>query len=141
MNEIIIIQLLILSTPIFPYLQPTVQLFNSHTTNIAQRILDDESTNFPNLDDSISEVVNQNDVDNDQVQQQEIVKGEEEDEEDPLSFIQIKSAAQWKAVSKRISWNFDDASETATMVSFKGVVWRRQKYIIKHKHTHISISN
>ena len=58
----------------FPFLQPTVQLFNSHTTNIAQRILDDESTNFPNLDDSISEVVNQNDVDNDQVQQQEIVK-------------------------------------------------------------------
>ena len=103
--------------PIFPFLQPTVQLFNSHTTNIAQRILDDESTNFPNLDDSISEVVNQNDVDNDQVQQQEIVKGEEEDEEDPLSFIQIKSAAQWKAVSKRISWNFDDASETATTVS------------------------
>ena len=117
--------------PIFPFLQPTVQLFNSHTTNIAQRILDDESTNFPNLDDSISEVVNQNDVDNDQVQQQEIVKGEEEDEEDPLSFIQIKSAAQWKAVSKRISWNFDDASETATMVSSKGVAWRRQKYIIK----------
>ena len=115
--------------PIFPFLQPTVQLFNSHTTNIAQRILDDESTNFPNLDDSISEVVNQNDVDNDQVQQQEIVKGEEEDEEDPLSFIQIKSAAQWKAVSKRISWNFDDASETATMVSSKGVAWRRQKYI------------
>lgn len=34
-----------------------------------------------------------------------------EDEEDPLGFIQIKSAAQWKAVSKRISWNFEDKKD------------------------------
>lgn len=34
-----------------------------------------------------------------------------EDEEDPLGFIEIKSAAQWKAVSKRISWNFEDKKE------------------------------
>ena len=33
---------------------------------------------------------------------------ETEEEEDPLSFIQIKSAAQWMAVSKRISWNFEE---------------------------------
>ena len=33
----------------------------------------------------------------------------EEEEEDPLSFIQIKSAAQWMAVSKRISWNFEES--------------------------------
>ena len=32
----------------------------------------------------------------------------EEEEDDPLSFIQIKSAAQWMAVSKRISWNFEE---------------------------------
>ena len=36
----------------------------------------------------------------------------EEEEEDPLSFIQIKSAAQWMAVSKRISWNFEETEET-----------------------------
>ena len=36
---------------------------------------------------------------------------EEEDEEDPLGFIQIKSAAQWMAVSKRISWNFDSSNK------------------------------
>ena len=33
---------------------------------------------------------------------------EHDDEEDPLGFIEIKSAAQWKAVSKRISWTFDE---------------------------------
>ena len=40
----------------------------------------------------------------------EIVKAETEaeEEEDPLGFIAIKSAAQWMAVSKRISWNFED---------------------------------
>ncbi len=36
----------------------------------------------------------------------------EDDEEDPLNFIQIKSAAQWKAVSKRISWNFGEEEQT-----------------------------
>jgi hypothetical protein len=39
----------------------------------------------------------------------------EEEEEDPLSFIQIKSAAQWMAVSKRISWNFEE-TETEEVV-------------------------
>ncbi len=43
----------------------------------------------------------------------------EEDEEDPLGFIQIKSAAQWMAVSKRISWNFDDQQEKQPEVSTK----------------------
>ena len=36
------------------------------------------------------------------------VKDHGEDDLDPLNFISIKSAAQWKAISKRISWNFDE---------------------------------
>ena len=102
---------------VFFHFQPTVQSFNSHTENIAQRILgNDKSNNFPNIDDTASEV-HDDDQGQDGVQQESFKGLEEEDEEDPLSFIQIKSAAQWKAVSKRISWNFDDASETATTVS------------------------
>ena len=31
--------------------------------------------------------------------------------EDPLNFIEIRSAAQWKAISGRISWKFDDCPE------------------------------
>ena len=37
----------------------------------------------------------------------------EEDDVDPLDFIEIKSAAQWKAMSKRISWNFDHSKSTS----------------------------
>ena len=29
-------------------------------------------------------------------------------ETDPLGFLEIRSAAQWKAISQRISWKFDD---------------------------------
>ena len=50
---------------------------------------------------------------------------EEEDEEDPLSFIQIKSAAQWKAVSKRISWNFDESSAKTEETDFKPIQQER----------------
>ena len=31
-----------------------------------------------------------------------------QDDVDPLSFVEIKSAAQWKAMSEKVSWNFDD---------------------------------
>ena len=43
----------------------------------------------------------------------------DEDEEDPLSFIQIKSAAQWKAVSKRISWNFEEPQKEDIEIQVK----------------------
>ena len=33
---------------------------------------------------------------------------------DPLNFIEIRSAAQWKAISQRISWKFDDCAEEAS---------------------------
>ncbi|TRY68865.1 hypothetical protein TCAL_05071 [Tigriopus californicus] len=36
-----------------------------------------------------------------------------EDAEDPLGFIEIKSAAQWKAMSKRITWKFDESHDDA----------------------------
>ena len=90
-------------------------------------MLDDESNNFPNIDGTISEVHDDHAQDG---VQQESIKCEEEDEEDPLSFIQIKSAAQWKAVSKRISWNFDDASETAT-VSKKSAILGNHTFCLK----------
>lgn len=54
--------------------------------------------------------------------EENLIKSEEtsekntEEEEDPLSFIQIKSAAQWKAVSKRISWNFDEDTEKSSQI-------------------------
>ncbi len=35
----------------------------------------------------------------------------EEDEKDPLGFIEVKSAAQWKAMSNRISWKFEEPEE------------------------------
>ena len=36
---------------------------------------------------------------------------EEKQEEDPLSFIEIKSAAQWKSISHCVSWKFDEKEE------------------------------
>jgi protein-tyrosine phosphatase len=36
---------------------------------------------------------------------------EDDDVVDPLSFIEIKSAAQWKAMSERISWKFEDSDK------------------------------
>ena len=41
----------------------------------------------------------------------------EEEEDDPLGFIAIKSAAQWVAVSKRISWNFEGEEVEAPAAS------------------------
>ena len=32
---------------------------------------------------------------------------------DPLNFIEIQSAAQWKAMSQRISWKFDEEDESS----------------------------
>ena len=44
-----------------------------------------------------------------------------DDQTDPLNFIEIRSAAQWKAISQRISWKFDDcAEEDATEVEPAG---------------------
>lgn len=43
----------------------------------------------------------------------EIPSAPAEDMEDPLGFIEIKSAAQWKAMSKRITWKFDESRENA----------------------------
>ena len=40
-----------------------------------------------------------------------------EEELDPLNFISIKSAAQWMAVSKRISWNFDEGDKEEEVVT------------------------
>ena len=40
-----------------------------------------------------------------------IVPEKQAKEEDPLDFIEIKSAAQWKAISQRVSWKFDDSEE------------------------------
>ena len=37
-----------------------------------------------------------------------------DEEADPLNFIEIRSAAQWKAISQRISWKFDDCAEEAS---------------------------
>jgi hypothetical protein len=37
----------------------------------------------------------------------------QDNDEDPLSFIEIRSAAQWKAVSGRISWKFDEEPKEA----------------------------
>ena len=53
------------------------------------------------------------------------INKDEEDEEDPLSFIQIKSAAQWKAVSKRISWNFDESSAKTEETELKPIQQER----------------
>ena len=41
-------------------------------------------------------------------------KKADEQEADPLNFIEIRSAAQWKAISQRISWKFDDCAEEAS---------------------------
>ena len=38
-------------------------------------------------------------------------KKADEQQADPLNFIEIRSAAQWKAISQRISWKFDDCPE------------------------------
>ena len=35
-------------------------------------------------------------------------KDESSESIDPLNFIEIQSAAQWKAMSQRISWRFDE---------------------------------
>ena len=40
-------------------------------------------------------------------EEEEKEQEEEEEEMDPLNFIEIKSAAQWKAMSGRISWKFE----------------------------------
>ena len=37
-----------------------------------------------------------------------------DEQADPLNFIEIRSAAQWKAISQRISWKFDDCAEEAS---------------------------
>lgn len=39
------------------------------------------------------------------------LKKADEHQTDPLNFIEIRSAAQWKAISQRISWKFDDCPE------------------------------
>ena len=39
-------------------------------------------------------------------------KDESSESIDPLNFIEIQSAAQWKAMSQRISWKFDEEDET-----------------------------
>ena len=37
-----------------------------------------------------------------------------QEQADPLNFIEIRSAAQWKAISQRISWKFDDCADEAS---------------------------
>ncbi len=54
-------------------------------------------------------------------------KREEFDEIDPLSLIEIKSALQWKEMSKRISFNFDQVS----LLEFVQIVQYYAKYLMK----------
>ena len=43
----------------------------------------------------------------------ELASREEKPETDPLGFIEIRSAAQWRAVSQQISWRGDDIEDAA----------------------------
>ena len=87
-----------ISTEMAP-IQATIQLNNpsaeEHTT--VSRSIHDDQSGEPCIS-HLSNVSNVPDVKE---------ESKEEEEDDPLGFIAIKSAAQWVAVSKRISWNFE----------------------------------
>ena len=89
---------------------------DEHTVE-AEELLEDtcplKKETFENHDSAVEPKEAVDIIDNVEVQESKggIVKTDKdiaEEEEDPLGFIAIKSAAQWMAVSKRISWNFED---------------------------------
>ena len=82
-----------ISTEMAP-IQSTIKLNPAKDDQLTNDIVDVQSTQ-PNLSHGEEHCISLNDKDSD------------EEENDPLGFIAIKSAAQWMAVSKRISWNFE----------------------------------